>query len=117
MKDARVVLEAEEADKLIDHDEIARHAIELTEQSGIIFLDEMDKIARSEGSGSQPTYPEKAFNEIYYRLLKVQRCQRSMGQPKRTSFFFIAAGAFHIAKPSDIIPELTRTVSDSSRTR
>ena len=48
VKDARIVLEAEEADKLIDHDEIARHAIELTEQSGIIFIDEMDKIASRE---------------------------------------------------------------------
>ena len=48
VKDARKVLEAEEADKLIDHDEIARRAIELTEQSGIIFIDEMDKIASRE---------------------------------------------------------------------
>ena len=69
VKDARLVLEAEEADKLIDHDEIARNAIELTEQSGIIFLDEMDKIASSGGSGGlQQMFHGKVCNAIFYRL-------------------------------------------------
>ena len=78
VKDARLVLESEEADKLIDHDEIARNAIELTEQSGIIFLDEMDKIARSEGSGGhQLMYRAKVCNAISCRSWKVLRFPRN----------------------------------------
>lgn len=106
VKDARVVLEAEEADKLIDHDEIARHAIELTEQSGIIFLDEMDKIARSEGSGSSADVSREGVQRDILPIVEGSTVSTKYGAVKTDFILFIAAGAFHIAKPSDIIPEL-----------
>lgn len=105
VKEARVVLEAEEADKLIDHDEIARRAIELTEQSGIIFLDEMDKIARSEGGASADVSREGVQRDIL-PIVEGSTVSTKYGAVKTDFILFIAAGAFHIAKPSDIIPEL-----------
>lgn len=107
VKDARVVLEAEEADKLIDHDEIARRAIELTEQSGIIFLDEMDKIARSEGtSGSSADVSREGVQRDILPIVEGSTVSTKYGAVKTDFILFIAAGAFHITKPSDIIPEL-----------
>ncbi len=106
VKDARIVLEAEEADKLIDHDEIARHAIELTEQSGIIFLDEMDKIARSEGSGASADVSREGVQRDILPIVEGSTVSTKYGAVKTDFILFIAAGAFHIAKPSDIIPEL-----------
>lgn len=105
VKDARIVLEAEEADKLIDHDEIARHAIELTEQSGIIFLDEMDKIAKSEGNASADVSREGVQRDIL-PIVEGSTVSTKYGAVKTDFILFIAAGAFHISKPSDIIPEL-----------
>lgn len=107
VKDARIVLESEEADKLIDHDEIARNAIELTEQSGIIFLDEMDKIARSEGSGgSSADVSREGVQRDILPIVEGSTVSTKYGAVKTDFILFIAAGAFHIAKPSDIIPEL-----------
>ncbi|WP_172369699.1 ATP-dependent protease ATPase subunit HslU [Sporosarcina jiandibaonis] len=107
VKDARVVLESEEADKLIDHDEIARKAIELTEQSGIIFLDEMDKIARSEGNGgSSADVSREGVQRDILPIVEGSTVSTKYGAVKTDFILFIAAGAFHIAKPSDIIPEL-----------
>ncbi|AOV08276.1 ATP-dependent protease ATPase subunit HslU [Sporosarcina ureilytica] len=106
VKDARLVLEAEEADKLIDHDEIARRAIELTEQSGIIFLDEMDKIARSEGSGASADVSREGVQRDILPIVEGSTVTTKYGAVKTDFILFIAAGAFHIAKPSDIIPEL-----------
>lgn len=106
VKEARLVLEAEEADKLIDHDEIARRAIELTEQSGIIFLDEMDKIARSEGSGSSADVSREGVQRDILPIVEGSTVSTKYGAVKTDYILFIAAGAFHIAKPSDIIPEL-----------
>lgn len=105
VKDARIVLEEEEADKLIDHDEIARRAIELTEQSGIIFLDEMDKIAKSEGSASADVSREGVQRDIL-PIVEGSTVSTKYGAVKTDFILFIAAGAFHMAKPSDIIPEL-----------
>ncbi len=105
VKDARIVLEEEEADKLIDHDEIARRAIELTEQSGIIFLDEMDKIAQSEGSASADVSREGVQRDIL-PIVEGSTVSTKYGAVKTDFILFIAAGAFHVSKPSDIIPEL-----------
>ena len=106
VKDARIVLEVEEAEKLIDHDEIARRAIELTEQSGIIFLDEMDKIARSEGSGSSADVSREGVQRDILPIVEGSTVSTKYGAVKTDFILFIAAGAFHTAKPSDIIPEL-----------
>jgi len=106
VKDARTVLEAMEADKLIDHDEIARKAIELTEQSGIIFLDEMDKIARSGGNGSSADVSREGVQRDILPIVEGSTVSTKYGAVKTDFILFIAAGAFHTAKPSDIIPEL-----------
>ena len=106
VQDARVVLEAEEADKLIDHDEIAREAIELTEQSGIIFIDEMDKIANSGGSGSSADVSREGVQRDILPIVEGSSVSTKYGMVKTNFILFIAAGAFHVSKPSDIIPEL-----------
>lgn len=105
VKDARNVLEAEEADKLVDHDEIARLAVELTEQSGIIFLDEMDKIASKGGSSSADVSREGVQRDIL-PIVEGSTVTTKYGAVKTDYILFIAAGAFHMSKPSDIIPEL-----------
>lgn len=107
VKDARKVLQAEEADKLIDHDEIARKSVELTEQSGIIFIDEMDKIAsRSNGSGSSADVSREGVQRDILPIVEGSTVTTKYGPVKTDFILFIAAGAFHMSKPSDIIPEL-----------
>jgi ATP-dependent HslUV protease ATP-binding subunit HslU len=106
VKDARHILQSEEADKLIDHDEIARHAIELTEQSGIIFIDEMDKIASRGGGGSSADVSREGVQRDILPIVEGSTVTTKYGAVKTDFILFIAAGAFHMAKPSDIIPEL-----------
>lgn len=106
VKDARPLLESEEADKLIDHDEIARRAVELTEQSGIIFLDEMDKIASRGGSGSSADVSREGVQRDILPIVEGSAVSTKYGTVNTDFILFIAAGAFHTAKPSDIIPEL-----------
>ncbi|BAQ10507.1 ATP-dependent protease ATP-binding subunit hslu [Bacillus sp. OxB-1] len=106
VKDARKVLEAEEADKLIDQDEIARHAVELTEQSGMIFIDEIDKIASRGGAGSSADVSREGVQRDILPIVEGSSVSTKYGTVKTDFILFIAAGAFHIAKPSDIIPEL-----------
>ncbi len=106
VKDARKALEAEEADKLIDHDEIARRAIDLTEQSGIIFVDEMDKIVSRSGGGSSADVSREGVQRDILPIVEGSTVSTKYGTVKTDFILFIAAGAFHMAKPSDIIPEL-----------
>lgn len=106
VKDARRVLEAEEADKLIDHDEIARQAVHLTEQSGIIFIDEMDKIASKSGGSSSADVSREGVQRDILPIVEGSTVNTKYGAVKTDYILFIAAGAFHMAKPSDIIPEL-----------
>ena len=106
VKDARVALEAEEADKLIDPDEIARRAIELTEQSGIIFIDEMDKIASRGGGSSSADVSREGVQRDILPIVEGSSVATKYGTVKTDFILFIAAGAFHMSKPSDIIPEL-----------
>ncbi|MCM3709950.1 ATP-dependent protease ATPase subunit HslU [Sporosarcina luteola] len=107
VKDARKILQAEEADKLIDHDEIARRSVELTEQSGIIFIDEMDKIAsRGNGGGSSADVSREGVQRDILPIVEGSTVTTKYGPVKTDFVLFIAAGAFHMSKPSDIIPEL-----------
>ena len=107
VKDARKVLQAEEADKLIDHDEIARKSVELTEQSGIIFIDEMDKIAsRGNSGGSSADVSREGVQRDILPIVEGSTVTTKYGPVKTDFILFIAAGAFHMSKPSDIIPEL-----------
>lgn len=107
VKDARKILQAEEADKLIDHDEIARKSVELTEQSGIIFIDEMDKIAsRGNSGGSSADVSREGVQRDILPIVEGSTVTTKYGPVKTDFILFIAAGAFHMSKPSDIIPEL-----------
>ena len=103
--DARELFIKEEAEKLIDMDDVTKIALNRTEQNGIVFLDEIDKIAGSESSGGLDVSREGVQRDI---LPIVEGCTVSTkyGQIKTDHVLFIAAGAFHVSKPSDLIPEL-----------
>jgi ATP-dependent HslUV protease ATP-binding subunit HslU len=106
IKDARPLLQAEEADKLLDTDAVTREAIDVTEQNGIVFLDEIDKItARSEMRGGGDVSREGVQRDLL-PLIEGTTVATKHGQVKTDHILFIASGAFHIAKPSDLLPEL-----------
>ncbi|MEK9197764.1 ATP-dependent protease ATPase subunit HslU [Ureibacillus sp. 179-F W5.1 NHS] len=104
VKDARRILTVEEANKLIDSDELAQEAIRRAEQSGIIFIDEIDKIA-SRGSSSADVSREGVQRDIL-PIVEGSTVTTKYGTVKTDFMLFIAAGAFHMSKPSDLIPEL-----------
>lgn len=105
VKEARRVLTIEEANKLIDSDEVAEEAIRRAEQMGIIFIDEIDKIAVKNGS-NQPGVSREGVQRDILPIVEGSTVNTKYG-PVRTDFMlFIAAGAFHMSKPSDLIPEL-----------
>ena len=104
--DAHAPLLAEEADKLLDQDAMLRDAIESTEQNGIVFLDEIDKIcARSEFRGGGDVSREGVQRDLL-PLIEGTTVATKHGQVKTDHILFIASGAFHTAKPSDLLPEL-----------
>ncbi len=105
-KAARETLVAEEAEKLLDQERVTREAIELTEQSGIVFLDEIDKIAgRSEVRGGGDVSREGVQRDLL-PLIEGTVVNTKYGPVKTDYILFIASGAFHLAKPSDLLPEL-----------
>ena len=105
VEDARELFINEEAEKLIDMDDVIKLALNRSEQNGIIFLDEIDKIAGSDSSGGPDVSREGVQRDI---LPIIEGCTVSTkyGQVKTDHVLFIAAGAFHVSKPSDLIPEL-----------
>lgn len=105
VKDARRVLTVEEANKLIDSDELAGEAIRRAEQSGIIFIDEIDKIASRSGGTSADVSREGVQRDIL-PIVEGSTVTTKYGPVKTDFMLFIAAGAFHMSKPSDLIPEL-----------
>jgi ATP-dependent HslUV protease ATP-binding subunit HslU len=98
-------LTAEEAQKLIDMDGVARSAIDRVEQSGIIFVDEIDKIAGREGSQGPDVSREGVQRDIL-PIVEGTTVNSKYGMVRTDHILFIAAGAFHVSKPSDLIPEL-----------
>jgi ATP-dependent HslUV protease ATP-binding subunit HslU len=106
VKEARPLLQAEEADKLLDQDAVTREAINAVEQNGIVFLDEVDKItARSELRGGGDVSREGVQRDLL-PLIEGTTVATKHGQVKTDHILFIASGAFHTAKPSDLLPEL-----------
>jgi ATP-dependent HslUV protease ATP-binding subunit HslU len=103
--EARQALEREEEDKLVDPDEAAREAIRRVEQSGIIFIDEMDKIAGREG-GRGPDVSREGVQRDLLPIVEGTLVNTKHGVVRTEHILFIAAGAFHVAKPADLIPEL-----------
>lgn len=95
----------EEEQKLIDMEQVARIAVERVEQSGIIFLDEIDKIAGRE-SGHGPDVSREGVQRDLLPIIEGTTVSTRYGMVRTDHILFIAAGAFHVAKPSDLIPEL-----------
>ncbi len=105
VRDARKILAQEEAQKLIDVDDAIQKGIALAEQSGIIFIDEMDKIAGRERSAGPDVSREGVQRDIL-PIVEGSTVVTKYGPVKTDHVLFIAAGAFHVSKPSDLIPEL-----------
>lgn len=103
--DAKKLLTGEEAHKIIDMDQVISEAIDRAEQTGIIFLDEIDKIAAKE-SGSGPDVSRGGVQRDILPIVEGSTIMTKYGAVKTDHILFIAAGAFHLAKPSDLIPEL-----------
>ncbi|MEG6574151.1 HslU--HslV peptidase ATPase subunit [Caldibacillus debilis] len=106
VKDARKILIQEEAQKLIDMDEVTQQAIERAEQHGIIFIDEIDKIANKNGGGSSIDVSREGVQRDILPVVEGCTVVTKYGPVKTDHMLFIAAGAFHLTKPSDLIPEL-----------
>ncbi len=105
VKEARKLLTAEEAEKLIDEDAVKEEAVRRCEQSGIVFLDEIDKIA-GRGAGTGPDVSREGVQRDILPIVEGSTVNTKYG-PVRTDFMlFIGAGAFHVSKVSDLIPEL-----------
>lgn len=105
ISDARKILIEEEAQKLMDMDEVIKQAIYNAEQNGIIFIDEIDKIAGRQG-GSGPDVSREGVQRDILPIIEGSTVMTKYGPVKTDHVLFIAAGAFHIAKVSDLIPEL-----------
>lgn len=103
--EAMTILEQEESNKLIDMDKITKEAVERVEQSGIVFLDEIDKIA-GKGSGHGPDVSREGVQRDLLPIVEGSTVTTKYGPVRTEHILFIAAGAFHMTKPSDLIPEL-----------
>ncbi len=96
----------EEESKLVDMDSVARIAVERVEQSGIIFIDEIDKIAGREGGGQGPDVSREGVQRDILPIIEGTTVNSKYGMVRTDHILFVAAGAFHVSKPSDLIPEL-----------
>ena len=106
--EARRLLAQEEAQKLVDMEEVVARAIRRVENSGIVFLDELDKIAagRDGGGGRGPDVSREGVQRDLLPIVEGSTVTTKYGAVRTDHILFIAAGAFHVAKPSDLIPEL-----------
>jgi len=105
VKDALAPLIAEESDKLLDQDSLTREAVMLAEQEGIVFLDEIDKVAGRQDRGGADVSREGVQRDLL-PLIEGTTVSTKYGPVKTDHVLFIASGAFHVAKPSDLLPEL-----------
>ena len=106
MEDAKEAVINEEIAKLIDHDKVVQEALSRTEQSGIIFLDEIDKIATKGGGGNGPEVSREGVQRDLLPIVEGATVSTKHGMVKTDHILFIASGAFHLSKPSDLIPGL-----------
>ena len=105
VKEARQILAQEEAQKLIDMDVVQKEAIERVENSGIIFIDEIDKVAGG-GKGQGPDVSREGVQRDLLPIVEGSSVNTKYGVVRTDHILFIASGAFHVSKPSDLIPEL-----------
>ncbi len=105
VSEAREILKQEEAARLVDQDQVARTAVERAESSGIVFLDEMDKIAGRE-TAHGPDVSREGVQRDLLPIVEGTTVSTKYGSVRTDHVLFIAAGAFHVSKPTDLIPEL-----------
>ena len=105
ISEARVILTQDEAQKLIDMEAVQREAIERVENSGIVFIDEIDKVAGG-GKGSGPDVSREGVQRDLLPIVEGSNVNTKYGAVRTDHVLFIASGAFHVSKPSDLIPEL-----------
>jgi len=106
VEEAFKILKNEAVEDLIDMDKVTRKALVKTEQSGIIFLDEIDKIASRQGSGHGPEVSREGVQRDLLPIVEGATVTTKYGMVKTDHILFIASGAFHLCKPSDLVPEL-----------
>ena len=106
VSEARATLESQEAEKLLDRDAIASDAIARAQERGIVFIDEIDKIAGRGNPGGGPQVSREGVQRDLLPLVEGATVATKYGPVKTDHVLFIAAGAFHLSKPSDLIPEL-----------
>ncbi|MFW6079590.1 MAG: ATP-dependent protease ATPase subunit HslU [Gemmatimonadota bacterium] len=104
--EARRILLQDELDRLVDMDEVVGEALERTEEMGIIFLDEIDKIAGQRSGGKGPDVSREGVQRDLLPIVEGSAVQTKYGMVHTDHILFVAAGAFHVAKPSDLVPEL-----------
>ena len=105
VRDARRILSNEESEKLVDMDAVVRDAIDKAEQDGIVFIDEIDKIA-AKGAGSGPDVSREGVQRDILPIVEGSVVSTKYGPVRTNYMLFIAAGAFHVSKINDLIPEL-----------
>ncbi|MGQ2743299.1 ATP-dependent protease ATPase subunit HslU [Campylobacter coli] len=106
IKDAKNALKNEAAEKILDQESIKSEALKRAENEGIIFMDEIDKIAVSSGNSNRQDPSKEGVQRDLLPIVEGSSVQTKIGTLKTDHILFIAAGAFHLSKPSDLIPEL-----------
>jgi ATP-dependent HslUV protease ATP-binding subunit HslU len=106
ISEAKKIIAQEEAQKLIDMDAVQIEAIKRVQEGGIVFIDEIDKVAGNHGKGSGPDVSREGVQRDLLPIVEGSTVNTKYGAVKSDHVLFIASGAFHVAKPSDLIPEL-----------
>jgi ATP-dependent HslUV protease ATP-binding subunit HslU len=106
VSEARRILIQEELDRLVDMEEVVNEALDRAEETGIVFLDEIDKVAGERGGGAGPDISREGVQRDLLPVVEGSNVQTKYGLVRTDHILFIAAGAFHVSKPSDLIPEL-----------
>jgi ATP-dependent HslUV protease ATP-binding subunit HslU len=104
--EARELITRQEAEKLVDQANVSREAVRRAEESGIVFVDELDKIAGREGGGTGPDVSREGVQRDILPIIEGSTVMTKHGPVRTDHILFIAAGAFHVTSPSDLIPEL-----------
>jgi ATP-dependent HslUV protease ATP-binding subunit HslU len=104
--EAREILQVEEEGRLVDPGQVAREAVERAQSAGIVFLDEIDKVAGRESGGRGPDVSREGVQRDLLPIVEGTQVNTKYGFVKTDHVLFIAAGAFHVSQPSDLIPEL-----------